>query len=161
MSSEDEDVKAMVKNMEESFQERMDKIRRDGVAEGVKNPKTRQLLNGEEPKYRCFKIWNGGNSTNLWEVFKKDITEDQAKLKFLVSILENPGYTVELYDNEVWEYLMSYVLEWSDSDSLDYYYLQENRDIYDLGEIVPKRWWEAWKGGLDMPPNVVEGERDD
>ena len=112
--------------------------------------------------YSCSKVWNGGLATKLWEISKNEITEEQAKLKYLETLLENPGYTVYLHGVEP---QMVYCLEWDKGEdankSLIENYVQENRkfykDLYGIeSEIMPKRWYEEWKGGRDLPPNIEE-----
>ena len=109
--------------------------------------------------YSCSKVWNGGLSTKLWEIPKSEMTEEQAKLKFLETLLENPGYTVYLHGVDPY---MVYCLEWEDTDTNKYLmenYVQENRELYKNmygleNDVMPKRWYEEWKGGRDLPPNI-------
>ena len=136
----------------------------DGLESDAGGRTGRRLQPGEVPEYQCTKIWNAGIATKLWSVPKEGCSEEQAKLRLLTSIVENPGYTIILRDSEASGPIMAYQLDWdreNANESLVENYVQEHRtEIYGrASDKMPKRWWEVWKGGRDLAPNVKEGDR--
>ena len=151
-----------IEQMQAAHEARMQALRTEGVASKIRARTPRTLGPDETPAYVCWKVWNGGVATKLWTAPKSACSEEAAKLRFLESLMENPGYTMKLHDNELWSEIASYILEWDREHTDEYlteHYVQEHRtSVYGrTSDTVPKRWWETWKGGLDMAPNAKEG----